>query len=48
MNTESPVAEGQRYQPLPLPLHPQAHVIGALLEAGKALYGDLQKTYIDE
>ena len=35
-------------QPLPLPLHPQAHTIGAPLEAGKELYNDLQKTYINE
>ncbi|MCG8625250.1 MAG: hypothetical protein MJE68_25035 [Proteobacteria bacterium] len=41
------VAEG-RDQPLPLPLHPQAHTIGAPLEASKELYNDLQKTYINE
>ena len=34
--------------PLPLPLHPQAHTIGAPLEASKELYNDLQKTYINE
>ena len=47
MKTEHPVAEGPVDQPLPL-LHPQAHIIGALLEAGKELYNDLQKTYINE
>jgi hypothetical protein len=47
MKTESPVAE-ERDKPLPLPLHPQAHTIGAPLEAGKDLYNDLQKTYINE
>ena len=47
MKTEHPVAEGPADQPLPL-LHPQAHIIGALLEAGKELYNDLQKTYINE
>ena len=39
------VAEGHDQ---PLPLHPQAHTIGAPLEAGKELYNDLQKTYINE
>ena len=29
-------------------LHPQAHNIGAPLEAGKELYNDLQNTYISE
>ena len=44
---KNPMAEGPADQPLPL-LHPQAHIIGALLEAGKDLYKDLQKTYINE
>ena len=47
MKTDSPVAEGPHDQPLPL-LHPQAHIIGALLEAGKELYTDLQNIYIKE
>ena len=29
-------------------LHPQAHIIGAPLEAGKKLFNDLQNTYINE
>ena len=42
MMTESPVAEG------PVDQHPQAHIIGALLEAGKELYTDLQNKYIND
>ena len=37
-------AEGSD-QPL---VHPQAHTIGAPLEAGKKLFNDLQNTYINE
>ena len=32
----------------PLPLHPQAHTIGAPLEAGKELFTDLQNIYFNE
>ena len=50
MKEESQVVAEGRDQPLPLPLplHPQAHTIGAPLEAGKELYNDMQKIYINE
>ena len=42
---ESQVEAEESDQPL---LHPQAHNIGAPLEAGKELYDDLQNIYINE